>query len=286
VEKLTVINKRLENAKQLGFSRPSEAMQGAKYLRGLYKRQSISTREIAKLSKTFAEALNQPKNAFTHQAFLTWLEGSCYPRPEHRELLAMIFDVPLAEVDQGCNGTRTVRLNPHKVVTRVNIHIYNRDRRFVYPLTVKAEIDLTQAAIYERWSDMFRPIPSALMRHFGRVDRTLFGWMPKTSVRSLMHYSDSLLPLDTTQSNLKEVEFPDKRIWFLYLPDGRLVAGTAFREGRCLTLLDSLSSGKQSQRYPLSGVELIGYVADKCLFHLEAIKKSARRVRRSVPRIA
>jgi transcriptional regulator with XRE-family HTH domain len=285
-EKLSVANQRSESSKHVGAPMRPGTKQAAIYLRSLCARHPISAREIARQSKVFAAALNQPEYAFSYQAVLTWLEGTCYPSPEHRELLAMIFDVPLVELDRGCAGVRTVALNPASVLVRVQVHIYSRDRRFAYPLTIKAGIDLSRAAVYEHWSDLFHPFPSALMRHFGRLKRTLFGWIPHTSVPCLVHHAGSLVPLDTQQSRLKEAEFPDKKIWFVYLPDGRVDAGIAFLEGRWLTLSESLFSAKQAQRYPRSRVDLAGYVADKSLFHIEAMKKPAPRARRAPSKVA
>jgi len=281
-----VEKKRLESSNQRDKPLPSEAMQRANYLRGLSERFDLSAREIALLSQEFAKALKRPELAVSHQAVSNWLGGTRTPLPEHRELLRKIFNnqatrhperlyVTSKDFKVGCDGPAArqlhLRLNLTSVLCPVTVSVFGKERNFGYSLTVGTDFDARNAAVYERWSDIFRPRPNRLMRHFAKLKHSLFGWIPHTTVRPLVNYACALLPLGTQRSKLQETDYPNKRIWFVHLPDGRVDVGTASCEGRWLSFSESLLAGEQSHRYPLSRVDLLGYLVDRPLFYMRPL---------------
>jgi transcriptional regulator with XRE-family HTH domain len=243
----------------------------AQYLRDLQRRQGLTLREIARRSRVFAEALEQPELAFKHQAVSSWLSGTRNPRPGHRRLLAMIFEVPLEDLNRGCDGVFD-SLNTGAILKPVMVHVHGVERSYEYKLTLRSDIDLDRPAVYQSWAEIFRPWPAPLMRHFGRLKYTLFGWIPDTSASPMVRYPRSLVPLSTRRTSLRKENFGEQKIWFVYLPDGSLDLGIASREGRWLVLLRRRGSGSEAQKYPLARVDLVGYVTGKTLFHLGPIR--------------
>jgi transcriptional regulator with XRE-family HTH domain len=241
------------------------------YLRDLQKRHGLTMREIARRSRVLAEELGQPKLAVQHQAVSAWLSGTRNPRAEHRRLLSMIFQVPLDELNRGCDGVFDQR-NTSAILNPVAVHVHGVDRSFEYRLTLRNDIDLNVPAVYRHWAEIFRPWPAPLARHFGRLKYKLFGWIPDRVASPLVRYPRSLVPLSTGGVTLREEDLADQRIWFVYLPDGSLDAGIASREGRWLVLLKGSESGPDARKYPLARVDLVGYVTGKTLFHLGPIR--------------
>lgn len=243
----------------------------AKYLRDLQRRLGITLRETARRSRVLADELGEPKLAFKHQAISAWLNGTRNPRAEHRRVLSMIFHVPLEELNRGCDGVFEPP-NTDAILRPVIVHVHGPDRFFEYKLTLRNDLDLSVAAIYQNWADLFRPWPAPLMRHFGRLEYKLFGWIPDKSASPMVRYPRSLVPLSTRGATLRHESFTDQKIWFVYLPDGRVDLGLASREGRWLVLLKRADSGPEARKYPLDRIDLLGYVTGKTLFHLGPIR--------------
>lgn len=242
----------------------------ARYLRELQKRVGLKVREIARRSRVFADSLGEPTTAFGHQAVSSWLNGTRNPRPEHRRLLAMIFHVPLAEFNRGCDGP-TSEIDADSILKPVVVHVQGLDQTFNYSLTIKSSVDLSRPAIFQHWTDLFHPWPAPLVKHFGRTTATLFGLVPDRSASPLIRYARSLVPLDTNRAALQDEGSTDKKIWFLYLPDGVIEVGIAFREGHWIFVSRPNVPGREMQKYPLSRVDLIGWVTGKILFHLDPV---------------
>jgi len=217
-----------------------------------------------------AAALNSPSSCFSYQAVSAWLNGARNPSAEHRRILALILDVPLDELNLHCDGPVADYVRLESLLRRVKVHVRKEDRQFSYILTVAADIDITRPAVYEKWTDMFNPWPTALMKHFARMKYKLFGWIPTVSSPVLVHRAMSLVPLER-RVKLPEPDSPQKQIWFLYLPDGQLSAGVAFRDGRWLKLLGLHSTDGHFENYPLSRIEPVGCVTGKSLLRLESL---------------
>jgi len=240
----------------------------ARYLRELQRRVGLRVREIARRSRVFAESLGEPKTAFGHQAVSAWLNGTRNPRPEHRRILAMIFHVPLDEFNRGCDGP-TSEIDADSILKPVIVHVQGHDQAFDYSLTIKSGVDISRPAIFQHWTDLFDPWPAPLVKHFGRTTASLFGLVPDRSLSPLIRYAHSLVPIDTNKTALQDESSIDKKIWFVYLPDGQLEVGVAFRDGRWIVISKPHVSGYHMQKYPLSRVDLIGWVTGKTLFHLD-----------------
>ena len=240
------------------------------YLQELQKRHKTSASEMARLSRVLADKLQQPGLAFKQQAAWSWFKGTRSPGREHRVSLAMIFRVPLEELERGLDGP--VQLpDTTPIVRPAVIHLRRNDRDFEYHATVKGEIDLGRPAIYKKWDDMFRPTPLRLQRHFTGLQSSLFGWVPDKSLSPMVRYSRSLVPLNEQRAALGDENSIDKRIWFVYLPGEVLDFGIAYREGRWLHLSKPNLPGSPVQKFLRSRVDLVGYVAGKVLFHLDLL---------------
>jgi hypothetical protein len=180
----------------------------------------------------------------------------------------MIFSVPLDELNRGCDGTAFDRLDADEILKPAIVEVHGNERRFEYKLTIRNDIDLKRPALYQSWTDMFRPWPAPLIRHFGRLSYQLFGWIPDKSAYPLVRNPRSLVALDSRGSLPEDGESVDKQIWFVYLPSGSLDVGFAFREGRSVVLFKAGQAESAAQRYPLSRVDLVGRVIGRVLFHL------------------
>jgi len=225
---------------------------------------------MARLSRVFAESLQEPNLAFKQQAAWAWLNGTRTPRPEHRKALAMIFQVPWEELNRALDETSPIS-NERPVVRPVMVHLQRNDRDFEYRLTVRNDIDLAQPAVYRHWAEMFQPEPVRLKRHLERIDCACYGWIPDVSISPLVRYPRSMVPLKTGRAALTDANSIEKRGWFVYRPDGQLDFGIAFQEGRWPHLAKSNRPGAATERYPLSRVDLVGYVSGRVLFRIELL---------------
>jgi hypothetical protein len=89
----------------------------------------------------------------------------------------------------------------------------------------------------------------------------------------MVHYPQCLVPLEEVSGHdglrlLDSAISNQKRVWFVYLPDGHLHVGIGCREGRYFSFAKNSGKGIVVQRYPLSRVELVGYVTGNTLFHM------------------
>jgi len=246
-------------------------------MKGLLAGHQLSAREVARRSELIAEDSGKPHLAFGHQAVSSWVNGTRHPNAEHKAILSTIFEIPLAEFNQGCDGDAVPidvqsRFKPMTVSVRGTIQDYQ------YRVALRADLDLTQPAVYKYWTDMFSIFPTYLMRHFRRMKYELFGWIPDSSASPLVHYPRCLVPLEglskgAALSALDKAESSQRRVWFVYLPGGKLQVGIGCRERRWFSFARNNEGEVVIQKYPLSRVELLGYFTGKALFHVLSAPK-------------
>jgi hypothetical protein len=181
---------------------------------------------------------------------------------EHRRILAQILGATLDEINRGCDGgerhVESARLE------WVTVCVYHDDRQFAYRLALKSGLDLSTPAIHQQWTAMFRSW-AVMARHFRDEKHESYGWIPDGAVGQ--HRARCLVPLQNDTLILDSITSTRDRIWFMYLPGGKLECGIAFREKRSLVLLKH-GSPLGIQKFPLSRVDLVGFVAGEILFRI------------------
>jgi hypothetical protein len=181
----------------------------------------------------------------------------------------MVFGVSIEEMNRGFDRIAFDQVNANQILKPVIVEVHGNERLFEYRLTIRNDIDLNRPAVYRNWTEIFRPWPAPLMRHFGRLRYELYGWIPDRSVYPLVRCLRALVPLDSRRQLREGAESIDKEIWFVYLPTGKLDVGFAFREGRSIVLAKAGRATTAAQRFPLSRVDLVGRVIGRTLFHLK-----------------
>jgi transcriptional regulator with XRE-family HTH domain len=244
----------------------------ARYLSDLVTRRHLSAREIARRSELVAADLGKPELAVGHQAVSAWVNGTRHPNAEHKKMLATILDAPLASLAQACDADAEP-LSIQSIFRPVTVVVYGTFRNYEYRLAVKREIDMTQPAIYQHWADIFSTRPAYLMRHLRHISYDLFGWIPDHSASPMVHNPRCLVPLErvpgrATLGLLDAAASSHRRVWFVYLPDGKLHVGIGYRERSSFSFARNNGTGVSVESYPLSRVELVGYFSGNALFHL------------------
>lgn len=236
----------------------------AHYLNELLRRRRLSARELAWRSEAVAKELGRADLAFSRQTVSLWLNGSREPRLEHRKMLSVILDVPLPELNHEIDEEEL----GVEVGNNVNVQVYGTDSAtFEYSLTLAEGVDLLHPAVYQHWADMFSSRPAPLMRHFRAMKYELFGWIPDDSGYPFVMHAPCLVPLNTDRLVVESSVTNQRRVWFMYLRDRALKVGFAYGKGHALFLL--APNRKRVEGYPLSSVDLIGYVTGKVLFHID-----------------
>lgn len=250
---------------QSGQTRP-HAVQ-AQYLRELLYQRRLSAEEVAKRSMMIARQLGSPESSFSRQAVTSWMNGTRSPRLGNRQLLAKILQVSLEELNRKCGGAiQDLSLAP--LFCEVNVRVYGRDEEvFGYNLTLPCGTDLSQPAVYRHWGDMFSSRPAQLMRHFRRLKYKLYGWIPDDAGSPLVLRYPCLVPLHTDRLSLDVEGVNQCKVWFVCSPDRLLQVGFAYREQKSLVLFKGRHVA--AKKYPLSTVDLIGYVSGKTLFQVQ-----------------
>jgi len=231
----------------------------AKYFHGLLACRHMSAREVARQSHLVAQDLGDSKLAFGHSAVCYWLSGLRNPSLSHRRVLAAIFHTTLGEISEGCDEPSV----ENAALTTYIVYVSNRDQRYKYRVAIKSGLDLSRPAVYRHWFEMFRTSKS-LARHFRGCKYPMYGWIPDASAGS--HRARSLVPICDDNLVLDRITSTRDRVWFVYLPGGKLDCGIAFQDKHSLALFKHGSSFMV--RYPLSRVDLVGYVAGNTLFHI------------------
>jgi len=231
----------------------------AKYFHGLLARHHMSAREVARQSRLIAQDLGDSKLAFGHSAVCYWLSGLRNPSLSHRRVLAAIFHTTLDEISVGCDEP----IVENAALTSYIVYVSSRDQQYEYRMAIKSGLDLSRPAVYRHWSEMFRTSKS-IARHFSGCKYSMYGWIPDASVGS--HRARSLVPIRDDNLVLDRITSTRDRVWFVYLPGGKLDCGIAFQDKHSLVLFKYGSSFLI--RYPLSRVDLVGYGAGNTLFHI------------------
>ena len=211
--------------------------------------------------------------AFSRQAVTSWVNGTRVPRPASRQLLARILEVPLEEMNRKCGGVvQDLSLEP--IPCQVNVRVYGRDdEEFGYNLMLSSGTNLSQPAVYRHWSDMFTWRPAQLMRHFRRLKYKQYAWIPDDAASPLILRYPCMVPLHTERLNLESEAVNERKVWFVYSPDHCLEFGVAYREHQSLVLLKKRDM--PAKKYPLSRIDLIGYVTGKTLFQIRPVSTEA-----------
>lgn len=244
----------------------------ARYLRELLRQRRFSAQEVAMRSLIITQQEGLPELAFSRQAVTSWVNGTRVPRSASRHLLARILQVPLEEMNHKCGGV-TCDLSLEPVSGEVNVRVYGRDDEvFGYNLMLSSETNLSQPAVYRHWGDIFTWRPAQLMRHFRGLKYKQYAWIPDDAASPLVLRHPCMVPLHTERLNLESEAVNERKIWFVYSPDHCLEFGVAYRENQSLVLLDKRHAAK---KYPLSKIDLIGYVTGKTLFQVCAVSNEA-----------
>lgn len=240
----------------------------AKYLRELLLRHRLSPHEVACRSAIIAAQLGLPELKFSRQAVSSWVNGTRTPRPGHRQILAIIVQVPLEELNR--NWERAIELPTIPLLREVSVRVLGKNNEtFEYALALGPGIDLSRPAVYRRWADMFSSRPEPLMRHFRNMNYTLFGWINNDAGSPLILHYPCLVPLHTDRLTLETRNAYQRKVWFIYLPDRSLTVGFAYRDKHSLVLVEN--GQRPARRYPLSNIDLVGYVTGKPLFQIHSV---------------
>ena len=245
----------------------------ARYLRELLHQRRFSAQEVAMRSSIIAEQARTPELAFSRQAVTSWVNGTRVPRLASRQLLARILETPLEEMNRKCGGA-VQDLNLEPIPCQANVRVYGRDdEEFGYNLMLSSGTNLSQPAVYRHWGDMFTWRPAQLTRHFRRLKYKQYAWIPDDAARPLILRYPCMVPLHTERLNLESEAVNERKVWFVYSPDHCLEFGVAYREHQSLVLLNQRDM--PAKKYPLSKIDLIGYVTGKTLFQIRSISTKA-----------
>lgn len=248
-------------------ARPHEAQ--ALYLRELLHQRRFSAQEVAIRGSILARQAGLPELTFSRQAVTSWVNGTRVPRLASRQLLARILQVPLGELNQKCGGAFH-DLSLDSVACEVNVRVYGRDDEvFGYNLMLPSRTNLSQPAVYRHWGDMFNWRPAQLMRHFRRLTYKQYAWIPDDAATPLILRYPCMVPLHTERLSLEGEGVNQRKVWFVYSPEHCLEFGVAYRENQSLVLLNKRYVA--AKKYPLSKIDLIGYVTGKTLFQVQEV---------------
>jgi hypothetical protein len=200
------------------------------------------------------------------------VNGTRHPTVEHRQVLSKLLDVPFEDLNRACEADGEVQTF-WAIFKFATIIVHGEFQTYEYTLMMRRDIDITRPAIYQNWTDMFSSPPSSLTRHLRHITNKLFGWIPNHAASPMVHYPHCLVPLEEVSGRdglrlLDPAVSNQKRVWFVYLPDGHLHVGIGSREGRNFSFARNSGKGIVVQRYPLPRVELVGYVTGNTLFHM------------------
>lgn len=245
----------------------------ARYLRELLHQRRFSAQEVAMRSSIITEQAGAPELAFSRQAVTSWVNGTRVPRLASRQLLARILEVPFEEMNRKCGGAaQDLSLEP--IPGQVNVRVYGTDDEvFGYNLMLSSGTNLARPAVYRHWGDMFTRRPAQLMRHFRRLNYKQYAWIPDDAASPLILSHPCMVPLHTERLNLESEAINERKVWFVYSPDRCLEFGVAYREHQSLVLLNQRDM--PAKKYPLSKIDLIGYVTGKTLFQIQSISTGA-----------
>jgi len=240
--------------------------------------EDLSAREISRRSKVIAEQNGKPELAVGHQAVSAWANGTRHLNTKHKGLLAAILGVSLANLTRACDAddehlnVRSI-FRPTTAVVRGTLHNYG------HSVVVRTDINFSEPAIYSDWSEMFSFRPLHLMRHFRNVPANWFGWIPDDSASPMVRSPQCLVPLErvSQRTALRILDMADsahRRVWFVYLPGGKLHVGVGYRDGRFFSFARTNGGKVVFTNFLLPQVDFVGYFTGKVLFHLLLASKN------------
>lgn len=243
----------------------------SQYLRDLMLHEGLSAREIARRSTVIAEKNGRPELAVGHQAVSAWINGTRHPNPKHKGLLAAILGVSLANLNRACDA-QDAHLDARFLRKSTTAIVHGAVQHFGYSVIVRTDMNLSEPAVYRNWSDVFAFRPLQLMRHLRKVPYDLFGWIPDDSAHPMVR-SRCIVPLQgvSQRSALSMLDVADsaqRRVWFVYLPGGRLHVGVGHRDGPFFLFARNSEGKAVIKSFPLSQVDFVGYFTGKVLFYL------------------
>jgi hypothetical protein len=240
--------------------------------------EGLSAREIARRSAVIAEQNGQPELAVGHQAVSAWANGTRHLNTTHKGLLAAILGVSLANLTRACDA-EDEHLSVRSIFRPTTAIVHGALRNYGHSVVVRTDINFSEPAIYCDWSDIFTFRPLHLMRHFRNVPANLFGWIPDNSASPIVRSPHCLVPLErvSQRTALRILDMADsahRRIWFVYLPGGKLHVGVGHRDGRFFSLARNDGRKVVFNNFLLSQVDFVGYFTGKVLFHLLLASKN------------
>jgi len=243
----------------------------ARCLTELLASRDLSAREVARRSAVIAEEMGRPEFSVGHQAVSAWLNGTRHPTPKHQQVLAMIIGVPVADIILACDEEAEAS-GPRLILRQTTVVVPSTFQEYRYNLALKKEINLDQPAIYSDWKDMFSFPPTRIMRHLRNIRAESFGWIPDNSANPLIHYPRCLVPMERmpnrrTLQSLDSAESSQRRVWFVYLPGGRLQVGIGYRRNRSFALARNEGNRLVVREFPLSRVDLVGHFRGNIVFY-------------------
>jgi hypothetical protein len=241
------------------------------YLTAVVSDRDLSAREIARQTASIAHELGKPDLAVGHQAVSAWINGTRRPTEEHKTILATILGVSLANLNQAF-GPKTELLRVDSILRPTSVVVPGTIHNYRYTLALRRDVDLTQPAIYQDWSAMFSVRPVRLMRHLRHIHYEWFGWIPDNSANPMVRYPRCLVPLERVSQRralrmLDPAASSQRRVWFVYLPGGKLHVGIGYRENGSFSFVKNYGTGTLVEHFALSRVDLIGYFTGNVLFY-------------------
>jgi len=244
----------------------------SRYLSDLMSFEGLSAREIARRSTVIAQQHGKPKLAVGHQAVSAWTNGTRHPNPTHKKLLAAILGVSVANLNRACDS-KDEHVNVHTTLHSTTAVVHGALHKYGYQVVVRSEISLFGPAVYRDWAEMFVFRPPQLMRHLRNVRHDLFGWIPDDSASPMVRAPHCLVPLEkvSQRTALRILDMADsahRRVWFVYLPGGKLHVGVGYRDGHLFSFARNNGREVVFNNFLLSQVDFVGYFTGKVLFHL------------------
>jgi hypothetical protein len=240
--------------------------------------EGLSASEIARRSTVIAEQNGKPELAVGHQAVSAWVNGRRHPNTRHKGLLAAILGVSLANLNRACD-TEDEHLNVRSIFRPTTAIVHGTLHNYGHSVVVRTDINLSEPAIYRDWCEMFTFRPLHLMRHLRNVPYELFGWIPDDSASPMVRSPHCLVPLErvsqrTASGLLDMADSAHRRVWFVYLPGGKLHVGVGHRDGRSFSFARNNGGRLVFKTFLLSQVDFVGYFTGKVMFHLLLASKN------------
>jgi hypothetical protein len=221
------------------------------------------------MAKGSQAQVNRPVLTVTYQVISKWLRGASQPSVEAREFLSVLSKVNPA--DLGCGIRRRPAMEN---ATRVVVHAFDLSGYpHDYSLTLGSEMVLSRAALLQDWVSLFAGRRGGLSRHFRSLSGRLCGYTP-VAIPPYINHPRSVVLIETEHKAFDQLESPNKRLWFVYLPDGSLELGLLFVEPQGSNVILAKPGEKPSKwrRFHRNQIDRVGYVGNRLLFCLDPVE--------------